>query len=281
MADTVQHTEGRFIGGGSTELYYQSWKPIGRPQASVAMAHGFGEHGGRYLNLVKHLVPHGYAVYALDHRGHGRSPGKRGHINRWNEYRDDVRGFIGLIRHHEPNLPVFLLGHSLGGLIALEYVLRDPDGLKGVIASGPLLVQARISPAIIAVARILSRLMPSLAIKTGLDAAALSRDPAVVKEYQEDPLVHSYGTPRLSTEITAAQRWTNAHAADINLPIMMILGGQDKLVSPEGGRKFFAHVTFADKELKEYPDAYHEPHNDVIADHVIWDVRRWLEAHLA
>lgn len=281
MADTVQHTEGQFIGAGSTELYYQSWKPIGRPQASVAITHGFGEHGGRYFNLVKHLVPPGYAVYALDHRGHGRSPGKRGHINRWNEYRDDVRGFIRLIRHHEPNLPVFLLGHSLGGLIALEYVLRDPDGLKGVIVSGPLLVQARISPAIIAVARILSRLMPSLAIKTGLDAAALSRDPAVVKEYQEDPLVHSYGTPRLSTEITAAQRWTNAHAADINLPIMMILGGQDKLVSPEGGRRFFAHVTFADKELKEYPDAYHEPHNDVIADHVIWDVRRWLEAHLA
>lgn len=173
-----------------------------------------------------------------------------------------------------------MLGHSLGGLIALEYVLRYPDGLKGVIASGPLLLQPGLSPVVIATAKILSRIAPSLAIKTGLDASTISRDPEVVKAYQTDPLVHSFGTPRLSTEISAAQNWTNAHAGDLKIPLLMIVGSEDKLVPPEAGRKFFNAVTLADKQKLDYEGAYHETHNDIIAPQVMADVERWLEAHL-
>ena len=156
----MRHTEGKFAGADSTDLYYQCWKPIDGPRAVLAIVHGFGEHSGRYPNVVGHLVPRGYAVYGFDHRGHGRSPGKRGHINTWSEYRDDVRAFLQLIKQHELTRQVFLLGHSLGGLIVLEYVLRYPDGLKGVIASGPLLARARVSPVLAVLAKVLSRVAP-------------------------------------------------------------------------------------------------------------------------
>jgi len=276
----MEHTEGTFRGAGAIELYYQRWRPERDPRAVLAIVHGFGEHSSRYPNVVNYYVPSGYAVYGFDHRGHGRSPGKRGHINEWSEFRDDVRAFVQLVAMQEPNRPLFMLGHSLGGLIALEYVLRDPTGLRGVIASSPLLVQAGLSPVVVTMGKILSRVAPSTAIKTGLDASTISRDPAVVKAYQEDPLVHSYGTPRLSTEIAAAQKWTNAHAGELKLPLLLIVGSEDKLVPPEGGRRFFDAVTFADKQKLDYPGAYHETHNDIIAPQVMADVERWLEAHL-
>ncbi len=276
----MEHREGTFQGAGALELFYQRWRPDGAPRAVIAIVHGFGEHSGRYPNVVNHFVPRSYAVYGFDHRGHGRSPGKRGHINAWSEFRDDVRAFRQLVAAQEPNRPVFMLGHSLGGLIALEYALHYTEGLRGVIASGPLLVQPGVSPALIALAKILSRIAPGTAIKTGLDASTISRDPAVVEAYQKDPLVHSFATPRFSTEMTAAQNWTNAHAADLKLPFLLIVGSEDKLVPPEGGRKFFDAVTFADKQKLDYPGAYHETHNDIIAPQVMADVERWLEAHL-
>jgi len=276
----MQNSEGKFTGAKSMELYYQKWKPHGETRAVIALIHGFGEHCGRYPNVVKHFVPRGYAVYGFDHRGHGKSPGKRGHINEWSEFRDDVRAFVQLIEKQEPHKPIFMLGHSLGGLIALEYVLRHPEGLQGIIASGPLLLQPGLSPVVIATAKVLSRVAPSVSIKTGLDASSISRDPAVVQAYQDDPLVHGFGTPRLSTEITATQNWTNAHAADLKLPLLLIVGSEDKLVPPEAGRKFFDAVTFADKQKLDYQGAYHETHNDIIAPQVMADMERWLEAHL-
>ena len=117
-------------------------------------------------------------------------------------------------------------------------------------------------------------------LRTGLDTSAISRNPAVVQQYRDDGLVHSTGTPRLSAEIDAARKWTGEHAADLRVPFLMILGGADRLVPPAGGRRFFERVTLADKELKEYPGAYHEPHNDIIAEQVMTDLARWLEARL-
>jgi acylglycerol lipase len=277
----MPHRDGRFAGTGAQALYYQCWEPDARPRAVLAIVHGFGEHSGRYQNVVRHLVPRDYVVYGFDHRGHGRSPGPRGHVNAWSEFRGDVREFLSLIRRQQSDRPVFLLGHSLGGLIAIEYVLREAPRLHGLIVSNPLLAAARISPLVRAAAAVLAHLAPRVAIKTGLDASAISRDPAVVQQYREDVLVHGTGTPRLSAEITAARKWTSEHAAALKVPFLLILGGADRLVPPEGGRRFFEGVAVADKELKEYPGAYHEPHNDIIADQVMTDLGRWLEAHLS
>lgn len=276
----MEHTEGTCNGSGNLDLFYQRWRPEGSARAALAIVHGFGEHGSRYPNVINHLVPRGYAIYALDHRGHGRSPGQRGHVNAWREYREDVRAFIQLVARHESPRSIFLWGHSLGGLIVLEYALHYPDGLRGVIASAPLLGQAGVSPILIALARILSRVAPKFSLSTGLDATTLSRDPDVVKAYTSDPLVHSLATPRLSTEITAAQTWTLAHAGEWRVPLLLFFGTADRLVPPENTRRFFDAIAFPDKHKIEYEGAYHETHNDIIHAQVMADVERWLEAHL-
>ncbi len=279
MEKPIQHEEGTCRGFGSLELYYQSWRPAASPRGTVAILHGFGEHSGRYLNVVNGLVPGGYAVYGFDLRGHGRSPGQRGYISDWSEFREDTRAFVNMLGRNDPSTPVFLMGHSLGGLIALDYALRSPDGLQGVVASSPLLAQPGISPILIALSRGLSRVLPRFSLNTGLDASRLSRNPQVVDAYRQDPLVHSLGTPRLGTEITATQQWSLAHAAEFKLPLLMILGSEDRLAPPQAGREFFRRVTIADKEMHEYADAYHECHNDIIYEQTIADLKHWLDAH--
>ncbi|MCS7177678.1 MAG: alpha/beta hydrolase [Anaerolineae bacterium] len=276
----MRHSEGTFAGFGGLPLYYQSWRPEGEPRAIVILVHGFGEHSGRYMNVVSHLVPRGHAIYALDHRGHGRSPGPRGYIHDWEEFREDIRAFVRMVAEQEPGRPLFLMGHSMGGLIVLEYALRYPEGLSGVIASGPVLAQVGLSPVLMVLARVLSRLWPRFAMNTGLDATSISRDPEVVATYRADPLVHSTGTARLGTEMTRAIRWTHEHAREWRLPLLILHGGADRLVPPEGSRRFFEHVPIADKERIEYEGGYHEPHNDTHRAQVLADLERWLERHL-
>ncbi len=276
----MKHNEGTFKGFGGLELYTQSWLPDTPPKAIMALVHGFGEHSGRYKNVVNHLVPKGYAIYGFDHRGHGRSPGKRGHVNDWAEFRGDVVAFKQFITGQHPDLPLFLMGHSMGGLIVLEYILRHPEGWQGVIASAPLLGQPNISPALIFISRLLSRVWPSLGVNTGLDASTISRDETEVEAYQNDPLVHSMGTPRTSTEMTTAVTWTQAHAADINLPLLIIHGQADALISPEDSAAFFANVTYPDKQRILYDGGFHESHNDIHHEQVTADLEQWLEAHL-
>jgi len=276
----MEHSEGTFRGSGRLVLYYQRWRPDGDARAVVAIVHGFGEHSGRYLNVVNSLTPRGYAICGLDLRGHGRSPGQRGHINEWGEYREDVRAFLQMVGEQEPGRPLFLLGHSLGGLIVLEYALRSPDRLQGVIASAPSLAQVSVSPFKILLARLLSCLWSRFTMEVGLEVSALSHDPAVVKGYREDPLVHGKGTARFGAESLRAMAWTNAHAADLHLPLLIVHGAADRVVSPEGSLAFFTHVTFADKKRREYPDAYHEVHNDTSREQMLTDLARWLERHL-
>ena len=135
----MKHAEANFTGAVGTNLYYQSWKPEGKISCVLAIVHGFGEHSGRYMNIINKLVPSGYAVYAFDHRGHGRSDGKRGVITSWDEFRQDLHLFLNLVRDHEIDIPVILMGHSMGGLIVLNYLLKNPkERINAVIASSPL-----------------------------------------------------------------------------------------------------------------------------------------------
>jgi alpha-beta hydrolase superfamily lysophospholipase len=276
----MKHTEGKFTGAGGLELFYQAWQPDTPPRAVIPAVHGLGEHSGRYLNVVNRLAPHGYSLYGFDLRGHGRSAGQRGYINAWEEYREDVRAFLHLVSAQAPGYPLFLLGHSLGGLIALEYVLHFPERLKGMIASSPALAPPNLPPILLILSRILSRIWPTFSINTRLDASTISRDPAVVKAYVDDPLVHGLGTPRLATEAAAATEWTQAHAADLRLPLLLLYGSADKLVPPEGSCVFFEKVTFADRKRIEYPGGYHESFNDIHREQVLDDVKQWLAQHL-
>ncbi len=259
------------------ELSYQTWHLDREVKAVLAIFHGHGEHIGRYGNVVNALVPRGFAVYGLDHRGHGRSRGRRGHINSWKEYREDVRLFLQLIEHEEPGRPVFLMGHSMGALVVLEYLIHYSGGLRGAVISGAPIVPVGIAkPYLVYLSRVLSKIWPSFPLRLALDTSALSRDAAVVRAYSMDPLVHGRFTARWGTEALDAVERVRANSAAVKAPILFIHGGADRLNSPEGIERLFEMMTVADKSLRIYPDMYHELHNDIGSEEVVMDVAEWL-----
>ncbi|MGD8399123.1 MAG: lysophospholipase, partial [Anaerolineae bacterium] len=233
-----------------------------------------------YGNVVDWFVPRGYAVYAFDLRGSGQSPGPRGHVDDFAEYRGDVQAFLDMVKEVEPSRHIFLLGHSQGGLIALNYVLHDPSGLAGIIASGPALGKLPVSPFLLLLARTLSHIWPRLTLETGLEVEALSRDPEVVQAYVNDPRVHNVATPRLGTELMAAAEWTRGHAAEMALPLLIVHGAADRLCQPEDSRAFYHDVTHPDKERIAYDGYYHEVFNEPGKETVLADVETWLAEHL-
>lgn len=280
----VLHTEGTFKGVGELELYYQSWYPEGKVKAVLVIVHGLGAHSDRFGNVVRHLVPKQYAVYSFDWRGHGRSPGQRGHINSWAELREDLQAFFKLIKTQQPESPIFLLGHSLGAVIVLDYVLRYPQeasALQGVIALAPALGKVGVSKARLILGHLLSRVWPRFTLSTGMNLSSASRDEKVLAAYAQDKLRHSLGTARMATEFFATTAWVHTHAAEWRSPLLILHGGGDRVTLPEGGEIFYQHVTYEDKLRIVYPEAYHELQNDLNYQEVLADLEDWLERHLS
>ncbi len=276
----MQHKEGFFSGVDGAELYYQAWQPDGPIRAALLIAHGLGEHSGRYQNVVKALVPQGYAIYALDHRGYGRSSGRRGHINSWAEYREDLHRFAQMARAAAAERPLFLMGHSMGGCIVLDYAGHYPDGWQGVIASAPAVGKLNIPAPLALVSKLLSSVWPTLSVSSGLDVTAISRDTAVVEAYQNDPLVHDKGTPRLATEFARVAGETLARAGQFRPPLLLLHGDADRLVNVQNTRDFYAAVPHENKKLIIYPGGYHESHNDLHKEKMLADLAAWLEERL-
>jgi alpha-beta hydrolase superfamily lysophospholipase len=281
QADAMQHQEGHFQGSDGLKLFYQCWRPASPARAVVLVVHGFGEHSGRYANLVEHLVPRGFAVYAYDQRGHGRSPGQRGHISSWGEYRLDLERFQQFVRPQASASPMFLYGHSMGSLIVLDYLVGQPSGLRGAIVSGALLEPGETAkPLLVAIARLLSRYLPNFSLKLGLDTKALSRDRAVVQAYTADPLVHGKASARWGTEVLHTIQSVKAQASRIRTPLLILHGEADTINRVDGARWLFQEVAFTDKELRVYTGGFHEPHNDLDKAQVLQDVEEWLERHI-
>lgn len=275
---TISHTEATIRAHNGMALFMQNWRPE-HPRAAVALVHGLGEHSSRYANLIGELNTRGFAVYACDHRGHGRSPGQRAYIDSWEDLSSGVRALLASVRESEPGLPVFLIGHSLGGLIVLHYVLHDPAGLQGVVASAPALSSAGLSPVLVWLSTILSRVAPTVSLASKLPIGGISRDLTVQQAYTSDPLVSSVGTPRLATESFAAIAWTNAHASELQLPLLIVHGSADPIVPPTASAQFFANVGSPDKQRIVYPDYVHETHNDIGWQQPVHDIANWLDAH--
>lgn len=277
----MQHTTHHFHSADGTRLFYQAWQPANTPaRACIALVHGWSDHSGRYMNLVNHVVPQGYAVYALDLRGHGNSEGGRGHVQQWADYRNDVHGFLAKVSTAHPTLPRFLMGHSMGGLVVLEYAIHHPNaGLAGLIASAPLLSEPNISPVLVALADILSNIVPALSISPGADANTISRDPAVVQAYLADPLVHGRATPRAATEGKKARAFVQQNADAIRVPFLLFYGDADALVPPQTSREVFGKISSPDKTRHEYVGGYHEMLNDTDKAQVLADVSAWLHQH--
>lgn len=277
----MEHQEGTFTGVRGSGIYYQGWLPDGPVKAVLVFVHGLAEHSGRYLNLVNHFVPLGYAVYGFDHIGHGKSGGPRVYVDRFQDYTITLKAFFTLIRGWQPDKAIFLVGHSLGGLIGACYLLDHQADLTGAVLSGPAIkIPDKITPAIIFIGKIFSALMPRFGL-IGLEAEGISRDPAVVQAYRSDPLVFTgKTTARLAAEMLKAMQRVNAEAEKITLPILIIQGGADQLVDPAGARILFERVGSADKKVIIYDGFYHEVFNEPEHDQVLGDVEIWLDGHL-
>lgn len=275
----MRHESGTFSGHDGLDLYYQQWQPDMPLKATLIIVHGLGEHGGRYMNLVNVLVPHDYAVFAFDNRGHGQSPGQIGHVRCFSEFRNDVVSFVRQIQTAEQlDRPVFLMGHSLGGLIVLDVVLHGISGIDGVVVSSPALDDGGISAFLMGGSRIMSRIWPSLSVKTGLDISGISRDPDVVAAYRNDPLTHGKGTPRLATESSKTMAWCFENADRMNIPILIVHGSCDRITSPQRSREFFDRITHSDKTYIAFEGGYHESHNDIDHKTATTEILNWLDA---
>lgn len=274
------HAEGRFQTPKGANIYYQHWQPESDPKAILLIVHGLAEHSGRYLNVVDRFVPHGYAVYGLDHIGHGKSDGTRVYVERFSDFTGPLKTYFDMIQGWHPGKPVFLVGHSMGGLIGSVYLLQHQDELKGAVLSAPAVkVSDTISPATITLGKVLSGILP----KTGLlalDSTFISKDKAVVSAYINDPLVYTGKvTARLAAEMLAAMQRVTAEAATIRLPLLLLQGTDDRLVDPGGAKMLYENTQSTDKTLKAYPGLYHEVFNEPEREQVLKDVEAWLEAH--
>jgi alpha-beta hydrolase superfamily lysophospholipase len=272
---TAAHPEGVLASG----QFWQAWT-LQTPVAVVVLVHGLHEHGGRYRHVAERLAAAGYAVYVVDHPGHGRSPGTRGNLASMAVTVGGVDALARLAGERHPGVPLFVYGHSLGGLIALQYLTGTPDArVRGAVISAPALdtgaatgVQRRLAP-------VLSRLLPDLGVLT-LDADTISRDPEVVRDYRTDPLNYT-GKVRARTgaEMMRAAVAMPKRLASLTMPLLVLHGGADRLVPPAASELVPAHASSPDVIRKVYDGLYHEPHNEPERDEVLGDVISWLDAH--
>ncbi|CAM3248533.1 alpha/beta hydrolase [Prescottella defluvii] len=277
----MQHTESEFVGVHGTRIVYDVWRPDGPPTAILLLAHGLGEHARRYDHVIARLTALGLAVYAPDHRGHGRSGGKRIELRDWSEFTDDLHQLSAIAITENPGLDRFLLGHSMGGAIALSYALDHQDELAGLILSAPAVDVTTGKPKIvIEIGKLLGRFAPGIPVET-LDAKAVSRDPAVVAAYESDPLVH-HGKVKAGIArgmITAAESFP-ARLPSLTLPVLVLHGTEDHLADISGSRMIASRAGSKDLTFKTYDGLFHEVFNEPEQEKVLDDLVDWLRPRL-
>jgi lysophospholipase len=275
---TTRSHDGEFTSQDGLKLYYRRWDAASLTQAVLVVVHGYLEHSGRYQFLADYFAPRGYSLYAMDLRGHGQSGGRRAHVSSFSEYLYDLDRFLSTVQKREGDGLKFLVGHSLGGLIVLRYALDSPEGLAGLVVSSPYLAnKVPISPLKLYAGRLLSRVVPTLALDAGLKTELLSHDAEVVRARDEDPLVQTRFTARWATETLAAQAEVLRRAAELRLPCLVLQGADDEVADPKVSRSFFDRLTVPDKEWIPYGGYYHEVFNEVGRKRVFDDLAQWLQ----
>jgi acylglycerol lipase len=272
--------QGTFPGQGGIEIHWQAWLPEESPRGAVVIAHGVSEHADRYSHVAARLTGEAYAVYALDHRGHGRSGGHRAMIDRLDRAVEDLDTLIRMAGGDHPQLKLFLLGHSMGGAISVEYALAHQDRLDGLVLSAPATTLETASRFELLAGRVLSAVAPRVGV-FDVDSKAISRDPEVVRAYQEDPLVYNGKLPaRTVSQLAAAIETLPERLGALRVPLLVMFGTGDELVPNEGGRMVHREAGSDDKRLIPYEGLYHEILNEPERDRVLDDVVAWLDAHL-
>lgn len=261
-------------------LFVRRRRPQGRmPRGRVAIVHGYAEHSGRYERLVERLLAAGLAASQFDLRGHGRSEGPRGFVRDFENYVDDLERFIALERDLDSLLPMFVLGHSMGGLVAARWAVSRAAPISGLLLSGAALkINERIHPWLQRLSEPIGRLAPRLPT-VRIDAEALSRDPEVVRNFRDDPLAfHGRMPARTGAEMVRASKLIGGQFVKLSLPVLFMHGTADRLADPEGSRLACQHASSADKTLKLYSGLYHEIFNEPEREQVFDDLVGWLLA---
>lgn len=278
---TTTRTERTFDGVGGIPIVYDTWTPEGQPRGVVILSHGLGEHAGRYHHVAKRFGEAGLATYALDHRGHGRSGGKRVYLRRIEEYTADFATLVGIAKREHPGVPKIVLGHSMGGAIVFSYGVERPEDYDLMVLSGPAVAaQDGVSALLAAVGKVLGRIAPGVPVQT-LDATAVSRDPEVVADYQADPLVwHGKVPAGIAGELIRVGETMPDRAHAIDRPLLVVHGSDDRLVHYRGSERLVEAVASDDVHLKVYPGLYHEVFNEPERAMVLGDVLSWLDARI-
>jgi len=253
-------------------------------RACVVIAHGLGEHSGRYTHVIDRLVSNGISVWAMDHQGFGKSDGKRGHILSFKKYTQDLRQMIKIAKEDmSGGINCFLLGHSMGGLMVLYFAMMYTDLINGVIASSPGLQPAMKVPKVKgALGKIMSGIWPTLTFDSELDSSHLSHDKTIAPTYDSDPLVHRKVSSRWFTEYLAAMDKTTQSAARLSIPVLLQVAGDDRIVDANASKQFFENISSIDKTLYVYDGLYHEIYNELDDDreNVLADLDRWIDDHI-
>jgi alpha-beta hydrolase superfamily lysophospholipase len=261
-------------------LHAVNWIPDSMPKATIGFVHGIGEHVGRYSYVGDYLTRAGYALFSYDLRGHGKSGGRRGDASSYEALLDDIEILIHRSRSKFPDLPCFLYGHSMGGNLVLNYVVRRNPNLTGIIVSAPGLKPASVGPVWkLPAARIFRFVLPALLVANEINATDLSRDAEVVRQYQADPLVHDRVSLRLGVSLVDAGAWICQRAEEFHLPLLVLQGGGDRVVDVE------TNLGFAQRagrlcSLKVWPGLYHELHNEPEKDQVLAELKAWLDTRV-
>jgi alpha-beta hydrolase superfamily lysophospholipase len=274
-------TERHFDGVGDVRIVYDVWTPDISPRAVVVLSPGLGEYARRYDHVAQRLGEAGLVTYALDHRGHGRSGGKRMLVRNITEYTADFATLVGIASREHPGLKRVVLGHSMGGGIVFAYGVERPDDYDMMVLSGPAVAaQDQVSPLLAVAAKVLGVIVPGLPVQE-LDVNAISRDPAVVAAYNADPLVYhgrvptGIGRALLQVGETMPQR-----APALTAPLLVVHGSDDRLIPVAGSRRLVECVGSTDVQLTVYPGLYHEVFNEPERDQVLDDVVSWITARL-
>jgi len=275
-SSAIRRYERSTLGARDTVLFRRGWIPD-RARASVLIVHGFAEHSGRYEHVGQWLAEHGFAVHAYDHRGHGRSAGRRCHVDRFGDYLDDLAVVLEQVRAEAPEHPAFLIGHSMGGLVVAAFARERSPNVLGVVLSGAALAVPAGNHRIW-MARLIRAVLPRLRLSSGLDLAGLSTDPRVCEAYLADPLVERQMTASLAAELLGAVKRTAPRGAEVRLPLLVLHGADDPICPSEGSERFAAAASAA---FIRYPDMRHEIFNEPTFREVLADVVAFFEQRLS
>ncbi|HPF05303.1 MAG TPA: lysophospholipase [Spirochaetota bacterium] len=276
--ESYSHDTGSFTGKGGVEIFFQKWL-VEKARAVLIIAHGLGEHSGRYGNLLNSLAGKKISVFAIDHRGHGKSDGKRGHIDSFMDYVYDLKLFIEFIKEENRGLPIILLGHSMGGVITARYSMTYPDDVSLIVMSSPGLAPAfKVPEWKKSLASFFSSRIGTLSFPNGLNVEGISHDKEVVNAYENDPLIHDRISARWTVEFLRATEECMANAKNIRKPLLLFHGKSDSIADFKATEEFYNSVSSANKKLYLYEGLYHETMNETAEERekVLRDITGWI-----